>query len=408
MKKALMYGAGNIGRGFIGKRFYLSGYHTVFVDVNADMVEKLRAAGKYPIYVTKGTEYVPEWVENCTAVNGRDDNAVIDEIASCDIMATALGVNVLPHVASLIARGLLARRERTGKPLNILICENLIGSDKYLRGLVEPFISEEAKSYFLDEVGFVSVSVGITVPPTPEKFLAENPLAVCTDLYRELPANALGFRPVGAPTPEIDGMVVFSPFDFFIERKLLIHNMGHALMAYLGYLKKYNYIYEVAADGEIKYILTRALVESARALAKRHGANLDDVMTFVETLIPRLDNPLLEDTLFRVGRDPKRKLGAGDRLGGAYLMVREQGGIPAHIAVGIAAGYLFDCPEDPIALEVSSFARKEGLAAALEKYSGITAPEDVAMITEFYNMLDRRAPFAEFVTVLNKYKTGMN
>lgn len=405
MKKALMYGAGNIGRGFIGKRFCLSGYHTVFVDVNADMVEKLNAAGRYPIYVTKGTEYVPEWVENCSAVNGRDENAVIDEIASCDIMATALGVNVLPHVASLIARGLLARRERGNGPLNILICENLIGSDKYLRELVAPHIPAEAMSYFLDEVGFVSVSVGITVPPTPEKFLATDPLAVCTDLYRELPADALGFRPVGAPTPEIDGMVVFSPFGFFIERKLLIHNMGHALMAYLGYLKGYEYIYEVAADGEIKYILTRALVESARALSKRHGAALDDVMTFVETLIPRLDNPLLEDSLFRVGRDTKRKLGAGDRLGGAYLMVREQGGVPAHIGVGIAAGYLFDHPDDPIAAEVSGYAREHGLAAALEKYSGITAPEDVEMISEFYDMLSRRAPFAEFVAALNKYKT---
>ncbi len=405
MKKALMYGAGNIGRGFIGKRFCLSGYHTVFVDVNADMVEKLNAAGRYPIYVTKGTEYVPEWVENCSAVNGRDENAVIDEIASCDIMATALGVNVLPHVASLIARGLLARRERGNGPLNILICENLIGSDKYLRELVAPHIPAEAMSYFLDEVGFVSVSVGITVPPTPEKFLATDPLAVCTDLYRELPADALGFRPIGAPTPEIDGMVVFSPFGFFIERKLLIHNMGHALMAYLGYLKGYEYIYEVAADGEIKYILTRALVESARALAKRHGAALDDVMTFVETLIPRLDNPLLEDSLFRVGRDTKRKLGAGDRLGGAYLMVREQGGVPAHIGVGIAAGYLFDHPDDPIAAEVSGYAREHGIAAALEKYSGITAPEDVEMISEFYDMLSRRAPFAEFVAALNKYKT---
>ena len=87
-------------------------------------------------------------------------------------------------------------------------------------------------------------------------------------------------------------------------------------------------------------------------------------------------------------------------------MVREQGGIPAHIAVGIAAGYLFDCPEDPIALEVSSFARSEGLAAALEKYSGITAPEDVAMISEFYSLLDRRAPFSELVATLNRYKTA--
>lgn len=407
MKKALMYGAGNIGRGFIGKRFFLSGYHTVFVDVNADMVEKLRAAGRYPIYVTSGDKYLPEWVENCTAVNGRDEAAVIEEIATCDIMATALGVNVLPHVAALIARGILARRERGGRPLNILICENLIGSDKFLRDLVAPHIPAEAQSYFLDEVGFVSVSVGITVPPTPEKFLAEDPLAVCTDLYRELPADALGFRPVGAPTPEIDGMVVFSPFGYFIERKLLIHNMGHALMAYLGYLKKYNYIYEVAADGEIKYILTRALVESARALAKRHGAPLEDVMNFVETLIPRLDNPLLEDTLFRVGRDTKRKLAAGDRLGGAYLMVREQGGVPAHIAVGIAAGYLFDCPEDPIAVEVSAYAREAGLAAALEKYSGITDPRDVAMISDIYTLLDRRASFDELVKTLNAYKTGL-
>ena len=86
-------------------------------------------------------------------------------------------------------------------------------------------------------------------------------------------------------------------------------------------------------------------------------------------------------------------------------MVREQGGVPAHIAVGIAAGYLFDCPEDPIAVEVSSFAREHGIAAALEKYSGITAPEDVAMIGEFYDMLDRRAPFSEFVSALNRYKS---
>ena len=177
-------------------------------------------------------------------------------------------------------------------------------------------IPEELKGYFVDSIGFVSVSVGITVPPTPQKFLDENPLAVCTDLYNELPADATGFRPVGAPVPKMDGLVPFSPFAFYIERKLLIHNMGHATMAYLGYLKGYNYIYEVANDPEIKYILVRALYESARALAKRHGASLDGLMGFVENLVTRLDNPLLEDSLLRVGKDTKRKLAAGDRLGG--------------------------------------------------------------------------------------------
>ena len=399
--KAVMYGAGNIGRGFIGKRFFLSGYETTFIDVNADMVEKLAAAKKYPIYVTKGTEYVPEWVENCTAVNGRDPEIVADQIANCDILATALGVNILPFVAKNIAAGIVKRYNNGAKPLNILICENLIGSDKYLKDLVAPHVPEELKGYFEDSIGFVSVSVGITVPPTPQRFLDENPLAVCTDFYNELPADATGFRPVGAPVPVVDGLVPFSPFAFYIERKLLIHNMGHATMAYLGYLKGYNYIYEVANDPEIKYILVRALYESARALAKRHGAPLDGLMGFVENLVTRLDNPLLEDSLFRVGRDTKRKLAAGDRLGGAYLMVREQGAVPAHIAIGVAAGYLFDCPDDPIGVEVSTYAKENGIAAALEKYSSITAPEDVALIGKFYDMLKRKAPFSEFVAELN-------
>lgn len=402
--KAVMYGAGNIGRGFIAKRFYLSGADTTFIDVNTQLVDMLNAAGRYPIYVTRGTEYVPEWVERINAVNGRDAAAVIDTIAGADIVATALGVNILPHVAELLARAIIERRARGARPLNILICENLIGSDTYLRGLVEPFIPEDTRDYFNKNVGFVCVSVCITVPPTPQRFLDENPLAVCTDNHSELPVDLAGFRPAGAPLPKIDSMVAFSPFSFFIERKLLVHNMGHALMAYYGRLKGYNMIYDIACDGEIKYILTRALLESVRALAKRHNVKTDDLLEFVEKLMIRFENPLLIDDVLRVGKDPKRKLAAGDRLGGAFKLVREMGGVPAHICVGIAAGLLFDHPDDPIALEVSGYTREHGVAAALEKYCSITAPEDVAMIEELYRLLDERAPFAELVSTLSKYK----
>lgn len=402
--KAVMYGAGNIGRGFIAKRFYLSGADTTFIDVNTQLVDMLNAAGRYPIYVTRGTEYVPEWVERISAVNGRDADAVVDTIAGADILATALGVNILPHVAELLARAIIERQARGARPLNILICENLIGSDTYLRGLVEPFIPEGTKDYFNKNIGFVCVSVCITVPPTPQRFLDENPLSVCTDNHSELPVDLAGFRPAGAPLPKIDSMVAFSPFSFFIERKLLVHNMGHALMAYYGRLKGYNMIYDIACDGEIKYILTRALLESVRALAKRHNVKTDDLLEFVENLMIRFENPLLIDDVLRVGKDPRRKLAAGDRLGGAFKLVREMGGVPAHIGVGIAAGLLFDHPDDPIALEVSGYTREHGVAAALEKYCSITAPEDVEMISEFYRLLDERAPFAQLVSALSAYK----
>ena len=114
----------------------------------------------------------------------------------------------------------------------------------------------------------------------------------------------------------------------------------------------------------------------------------------------RFENKLLVDDLLRVGKDTKRKLSAGDRLVGAFKMVREQGGVPAHIAVGIAAGYLFDDERDPIAVEISSYAKENGLKAALAKYSDITDDADVAMIQTFYDMFLEKAPFEKFVEVL--------
>ena len=401
---AVMYGAGNIGRGFIGQKLYLSGYHTTFIDVNPTVVQELNEKKEYPIFITRGEEYVAEWVKNVDAVDGKNNDAVISTIANTDLLCTALGVNILPFVAPLIAKAILQRKATSALPLNIMICENMIGSNTYLHGLVDEHIPAEDKAWFEENIGFVCVSVGRTVPPTPEEFKQQYALAACAEPYSELPVDANGFRPVGCAYPPILDLVPFSPFEFFIERKLLIHNMGHALQAYYSYQKGYNYIFEAATDGEIKYVLTRALLESARALAKKHNAPLDDAMQFVEDLMVRFENKLLIDDLVRVGKDTKRKLSSGDRLVGAFKLVRQMGGVPAHIAVGVAAGFLFDDPRDPISVEVSTYARENGLRAALARYSDITDDADVAMIQTFYDMFLAKAPFTAFVQTLASMK----
>ena len=121
--KAVMYGAGAIGRGFIGQKFYLSGYDTTFIDVNMTVVDAINAAGEYPVYVTGKDGYDEQPVKNVDAVDGRDNEKVIKTIAECDILATALGVNVIKFVAPLIAKAVEKRYADGGKPLNILICE---------------------------------------------------------------------------------------------------------------------------------------------------------------------------------------------------------------------------------------------------------------------------------------------
>ncbi|HPJ99686.1 MAG TPA: mannitol-1-phosphate 5-dehydrogenase, partial [Candidatus Hydrogenedentes bacterium] len=49
MKRALQFGAGNIGRGFLGQLYYESGYAATFVDVLDDVVRALNERGEYPL-----------------------------------------------------------------------------------------------------------------------------------------------------------------------------------------------------------------------------------------------------------------------------------------------------------------------------------------------------------------------
>ena len=128
-----------------------------------------------------------------------------------------------------------------------------------------------------------------------------------------------------------------SPFRFIIERKLYIHNMGHAVCAYLGMYKGYTYISEAIADPEIRVIVREAMTESAVALAKRFSMPFDELIEHTNDLIRRFGNTALGDTCARVGADIPRKLANSDRLTGGALSVVEAGGHPGYIAVGAAS-----------------------------------------------------------------------
>ena len=51
MKQAIMIGAGNIGRGFIGAILSRSGYHVTFADVNMTLIDAINAEGRYTVHI---------------------------------------------------------------------------------------------------------------------------------------------------------------------------------------------------------------------------------------------------------------------------------------------------------------------------------------------------------------------
>ena len=402
MKKAIMYGAGNIGRGFIGQLFHMSGYDISFIDVNMAVVDKLNADVQYPVYVTEGEGYSEYRVTGVHGISGRDNEAIAEAIADADIMATAVGVNILKFIAAPFAFGVRRRMQKgITAPLNVIICENMIEADKYFASLVKENLSEEESKYFDEHIALVEPSIGRMVPQTPKEIAEKNPLAVCVEAYCELPVDKNAFK---GEIPEIKNMVPFAPFDFFIRRKLFMHNMSHALTAYFGALKGYTYIWEAAGDAEIKLMALRALTESSRALSKEYGVPLEELLCFSENLINRFENKLLGDTIERVGRDTKRKLSENDRFVGAIRLCEKHGIAPMNIMAGLAAGLHFAPQSDEASIEVSGAARNSGVSAALATYCGVANDKNVtATVEAVYNKIKENAKMSEIISSLQIY-----
>ena len=333
--KAVMYGGGNIGRGFIGALLSNSGYEVAFVDVVDDVINALNKDHTYPIRIIKGDSHEDIDVKNVSAVDGKDPVAVAEAIATADIMATAVGVNVLKFIIPNIVAGLRLRKERSLPPFNIIICENLNDANKIIEGMIKEQLTEEEIEWFDKNIGLVEAAIGRTVPVQTEEMKDGNPLRVCVESYGYLPVDKEAFK---GEIPEIKNMVPFAPFDFFIKRKLFLHNMGHAITAYLGDLLGIEYIYEAIDNDDVYIIVKGAMEESARALSKKYDVPLEDILLHRINLLDRFTNAALRDTCSRVGREPARKLSPKDRLIGSASLAYEMGVTPAYIAIGAAAG----------------------------------------------------------------------
>ncbi len=383
MKKFVMYGAGNIGRGFIGQLFSESNYSVGFVDINKQVLEKLNSDKEYPVDVVTSEKIEEHIVKNVYGIDGTDLDLVSDEIASCDVMATAIGVNVLKFIAKPIALGLKKRFLNNAKPLNIIICENLIGADSYLKGLIKEQIPEFEKE-IEEKIGFVEASIGRMVPMLPEEKKQGNFLRVFVEPYNILPVDKDAFK--GEIPSDVKNLYPFTPFSLYIERKLYMHNMSHATCAYLGNLRNYEYIYEAVADYDIRYCAYRALMQSALALSLEHKVDIKPLYEHAENLLYRFQNTALADPVARVGKDTIRKLSENDRLIGALKLCEKHNVSCEILCVAIASAMFFNPEGDERSQELYNYVTENGVIKTLEKYSNYTG-EKAKLISELYEML---------------------
>jgi mannitol-1-phosphate 5-dehydrogenase len=332
--KAVIYGGGNIGRGFIAPLLHQSGYTVTFIDVSEELISAINERHEYPVRVISSGGHEDFLIDKVTMISGNDQNAAANAIAEADIAATAVGVNVLKYIVPNLVEGIRRRFVISEKPLNIIICENLLNADAFLKKLIKEQMDANEQMLFEERIGLVEASIGRMVPVQTEEMRSGDPLRVCVERYGWLPVDKDAFK---ENIPTINGLIPFSPFGYYIKRKLFIHNMGHAVCAYLGMYSGYQYIYEAIDDPDILLIVKNAMLESTQALSIEYDIPAQTLLPHVDDLLVRFKNSALMDTCRRVGHDPARKLSCNDRLVGAAVLCLKNNIIPLHTITGIAA-----------------------------------------------------------------------
>jgi len=385
-KVAVIFGAGNIGRGFIGQLFYESGYEITFVDVDETLLAALRERGEYHIRLVTDESVEEVSIRIAGALHARDVDAVAHEITRAQLTATAVGARALPNVAPLVAAGIVLRMQKgIHEPLNLIVCENLRDAACIFREMVDEHIPQAYQSDLNRWIGFVDAVIGRMVPVLPPQLRERDPTLILVEPYKELPVDRNGF--VG-PIPNVEGMIPTDRFVAYVDRKLYIHNAGHAMLGYLGHLRGHKYGYQALDDPAIRPLVVEALHESCRGLAGRHGWALSQLRDHVGDLLRRFANRALGDTIYRLARDPIRKLGPTDRLVGAARMVLEHDVEPKALSWGIAAALCFDDARDPIAASLQEEIASRGVGAVLERISHIGSNEPLGqMVLERYRRL---------------------
>ena len=322
MKKIVIFGAGKIGRSFIGQLFSRSGYEVVFIDLDQQLVELLNLHQQYTVVIKSDQDQVLN-VQNVRAVSGSETEKVISELKTTDIVAVSVGKQALPKVLPVIAYGLKTRWEvDPDSKLDIILAENMRDAADFAHHELAKYLPEPEK---LVNVGLIETSIGKMVPIMSSEELAADPLRVFAEPYNTLILDRQAFV---NPVPDVEGLAPKDQMKAWVDRKTFIHNLGHAATAYLGYLydPEFKYTYEVLEVADLKQDVRSTMQQAAEMLLHKYPEVFDAkaLTAHIEDLLYRFANRSLGDTIFRVGLDLNRKLSPDDRLAGAIRLCLQE------------------------------------------------------------------------------------
>lgn len=373
MLKAIHFGAGNIGRGFIGEILSKNSFEICFVDINKTIIDELNNKKEYFIEIADENQETIK-VENVYGINSSiNSQSVIDAIAKADIITTAIGPNVLPYIAEMVAEGIKKRElDNNTTKLDIIACENMIGGSQFLYSKVLEYLDEADLEFVRSTVGFPNAAVDRIVPIQHHT----DPLRVSVEPFCEwvIDASALKNKEI-----QLDGVEYVLDLQPYIERKLFSVNTGHATVAYLGANKGYKTISDAILDVEVLNQLKSVLNETGNLLVEKWGFDKNNHEEYIHKIITRFQNPYISDEIYRVARTPIRKLGYDERFIRPTRELKERGLSYKYLINTISKVLHYSDANDEQSIELQEMIQTRKIEDVIKDVTGL---KDDSLITQ--------------------------
>lgn len=372
--KAVHFGAGNIGRGFIGEVLAKNGLEIVFVDINEEIIDALNERNEYDIALA-APESETIHITNVRGINNeKHPEKVAQEIEIADIVTTAIGANILEYIAPLIAEGLQKRLQAENKaPLDILACENIIGGSEQLKGYVQAHLTNEEVAELSHYIGFPNAAVDRIIPLQTHK----DPLYVSVEPFNEWIIDESQMKNKDL---KLEGVGYEKSLEPFIERKLFSVNTGHATVAYTAKMLGYETIKEAIVDEKVLEQLKGVLNETGALLVDKWKFDKERHEEYQEKIIQRFQNPYISDDVVRVGRSPLRKLGYNDRFISPIRELTERNLTCDSLIDTVGMIFHYDDPADEESVKLQDMLAEKPLEDVIQEVTGLESQELIKAI----------------------------